>query len=222
MAKKIRLTRPELKRQRDMLQRFGRYLPMLKLKQQQLQMTIRDVKAKLAKLVAAIEQAMGQLDPYRPVMADVAGVDVQALAKPMEVVTTRTNIAGVSIPVYEDATFPEPDYSLFATPAWVDSAIADLKEINRRSAERDVIDEQSRLLNRELTKIIPRVNRFEKVKLPEGREIIRVIRIKLGDEMTAAVGRGKIAKAKIAERSTDFDRLDQDAQPKAEEGAEGT
>ena len=222
MAKKIRLTRPELKRQRDMLQRFGRYLPMLKLKQQQLQMTIRDVKAKLAKLVAAIEQAMRQLDPYRPVMADVAGVDVQALAKPVEVVTARTNVAGVSIPIYKDATFPEPDYSLFATPAWVDSAIADLKEINRRSAERDVIDEQFRLLNRELTKIIQRVNLFEKVKIPEGREIIRVIRIKLGDEMTAAVGRGKIAKAKIAERSTDFDRLDQDTQPKAEEGAEGT
>ena len=194
---------------------------MLKLKQQQLQLTIRDVKAKLAELVAAIEQAMRKLDPYRPVMADLAGVDIQALAKPMEVATTRTNIAGVNIPIYKDATFPEPDYSLFATPAWVDTAIADLKEINRRSAERDVIDEQFRLLNRELTKIIQRVNLFEKVKIPEGREIIRVIRIKLGDEMTAAVGRGKIAKAKIAGRSTDFDRLDQDTQPKMEEGAEG-
>ena len=140
----------------------------------------------------------------------------------MEVVTARTNVAGVSIPIYKDATFPEPDYSLFATPAWVDSAVADLKEINRRSAERDVIDQQLQLLNRELTKIIPRVNLFEKVKIPEGKEIIRVIRIKLGDEMTAAVGRGKIAKAKIAERSTDFDRLDQDTQPKMEEGAQGT
>ena len=101
-------------------------------------------------------------------------------------------------------------------------SLADLKEINRRSAERDVIDQQFQLLNRELTKIIQRVNLFEKVKIPEGKEIIRVIRIKLGDEMTAAVGRGKIAKAKIAERSTDFDRLDQDTQPKMEEGAQGT
>ncbi len=195
---------------------------MLKLKQQQLQMTIRDVKAKLAELVAAIEQAMRKIDPYRAVLVDLAGVDVQALAKPLEVVTARTNVAGVSIPIYKDATFPQPNYSLFATPAWVDNAVADLKEINRRSAERDVIDEQFRLLNRELTKIIQRVNLFEKVKIPEGREIIRVIRIKLGDEMTAAVGRGKIAKAKIAGRSVDFDRLDQDTQPKTEEGAQGT
>ncbi len=40
MAIKIKLTRPELKRQRDTLSRFRRYLPMLKLKQQQLQLTI--------------------------------------------------------------------------------------------------------------------------------------------------------------------------------------
>ena len=221
MAKKIRLTRPELKRQRDMLHRFERYLPMLKLKQQQLQMTIRDVKVRLAKLTSAMEEATRRFDPYRPVLADRAGVDVEALARPTEVVTTRTNIAGVSIPIFKDATFLQPNYSLFATPAWVDKAIADLKEINRLSAERDVVGEQFRLLDRELTKIIQRVNLFEKVKIPGCREIIRVIRIKLGDEMTAAVGRGKIAKAKIAERSNDFDGVSYDSQPTAAEGAKG-
>ena len=44
-----------------------------------------------------------------------------------------------------------------------------------------------------------RVNLFEKVKIPEAKEAIRIIRIKLGDEMTAAVGRAKIAKNKLAE-----------------------
>ncbi len=34
MAIKIKMTRPELKRRRDALRRFERYLPMLKLKQQ--------------------------------------------------------------------------------------------------------------------------------------------------------------------------------------------
>ena len=221
MAKKIRLTRPELKLQRDMLSRFSRYLPMLKLKQQQLQMTIRDVKRKLAKLSEAVAQAVRRVDPYRPVMADTAGVDVAAAAEPTEVITARVNVAGVSIPIFKDATFAQPSYSLFATPAWVDRAIADLKEINRTSAERDVIKEQFVLLDRELTKIVQRVNLFEKVKIPECQEAIRVIRIKLGDEMTAAVGRGKIAKAKIAERSNDFDGTSYDPQPAAAEGAEG-
>ena len=47
MAQKIKLTRPELKRRRDRLARFERYLPMLKLKQQQLQMTLREVAAQV-------------------------------------------------------------------------------------------------------------------------------------------------------------------------------
>ena len=222
MAKKVRLTRPELKRQRDMLQRFERYLPMLKLKQQQLQMTIRDVKVRLAKLTSAMEKATRELDPYRSVLADRAGIDVESLARPTEVLTARTNVAGVSIPIFKEATFPQSDYSLFATPAWVDKAISDLKEINHLSAERDIVGEQFRLLDRELTKIVQRVNLFEKVNIPECREIIRVIRIKLGDEMTAAVGRGKIAKAKIAERSNDFDSIASDARPAAvAEGTEG-
>jgi V/A-type H+-transporting ATPase subunit D len=41
------------------------------------------------------------------------------------------------------------------------------------------------------------VNLFEKVKIPETKENIRMIRIYLGDQQTAAVVRGKIAKAAI-------------------------
>ncbi|MCD4823228.1 MAG: hypothetical protein K8S55_01360 [Phycisphaerae bacterium] len=52
-------------------------------------------------------------------------------------------------------------------------------------------------MQKELIKIIQRVNLFEKVKIPESLEAIRRIRIHLGDEMTAAVGRAKIAKGKI-------------------------
>jgi V/A-type H+-transporting ATPase subunit D len=42
-----------------------------------------------------------------------------------------------------------------------------------------------------------RVNLFEKVKIPETKENIRRIRIYLGDQQTAEVVRGKIAKKKI-------------------------
>jgi V/A-type H+-transporting ATPase subunit D len=84
----------------------------------------------------------------------------------------------------------------------VDRALGDLKDLNRRQAEGEVLQEQYDLLYRELVKIIQRVNLFEKVKIPEAREAIRRIRIHLGDEMTAAVGRAKIAKAKIGEEDT--------------------
>ena len=70
----------------------------------------------------------------------------------------------------------------------------------RLRAERAVLDEQHRLLAEELRTTSQRVNLFEKVKIPECREHIRVIRIFLGDEQTAGVARAKFAKALTAAR----------------------
>jgi len=202
MARKLKLTRPELKRQRDALVRFERYLPMLKLKQQQLQLTLRDVAARHAAAAEAAEAARRTFNAYRAVLNDRAGVNVDALAKPAEVRTGTVNIAGVTVPTFEGVVFPTPVYSLFATPAWVDRALADLRDLRRREAELHVIQEQYGRLHRELVKIIQRVNLFEKIKIPEASEAIRRIRIRLGDEMTAAVGRAKIAKSKFGEEES--------------------
>ena len=199
MARKVKLTRPELKRRRDALARFERYLPTLKLKQQQLQLSIRDVGKQRRQARADLQAARNAFAPYAAVLADRAGLNVRGLAEPQQVRTGLQNVAGVDIPVLEEVTFPPATYSLFATPAWVDRALADLREVSRRQAHADVLDQQHELLLRELTKVIQRVNLFEKVKIPQAREIIRRIRIRLGDEMTAAVGRAKIAKAKLTE-----------------------
>ena len=199
MAAKIKLTRPELKRNRDALTRFERYLPMLQLKQQQLQIAVRQVGRDLQAAAKALSEARNNFEPSIALLNDIAGVDVRRLAKPEEVKTSTNNIAGVNIPVFNDVIFPVAKYSLFATGAWGDRVMLDLRQVNRREVEVEIIELQHRLLQRELTKIVQRVNLFEKVKIPEAREAIRLIRIKLGDEMTAAVGRAKIAKLKIAE-----------------------
>ena len=198
MAKKIRLTRPELKRQRDMLGRYERYLPMLKLKQQQLQITVREVVQKILVAEHALVEAGDRFARYEAVLAGRAGLDVRRLAAAERVVTDTRNVAGINVPVFTEAVFPAVDYSLFATPPWVDRALADIRDINRARAEVEVLQRQRELLQRELTKIIQRVNLFEKIKIPEALEAIRVIRIHLGDEMTAGVGRAKIAKAKLS------------------------
>ena len=205
MARKLKLTRPELKRQREALARFERYLPMLKLKQQQLQATVRDVTKKRRAARDAADAARRTFNAYRAVLADRAGIDVETVARPQEIRTTTANVAGVAIPVLEEVVFPKPTYSLFSTPAWVDRALLDLREVNRRQAERDILNQQYDRLHRELVKIIQRVNLFDKVKIPSARENIRRIRIHLGDEMTAAVGRAKIAKGKISESESAAD-----------------
>ncbi|HNX27663.1 MAG TPA: V-type ATP synthase subunit D [Phycisphaerae bacterium] len=198
MAAKIKLTRPELKRQRDALRRFQRYLPMLKLKQQQLQMMVRRMAGEVQAAFDAINAARRKFAPIKPVLVENAGVKFDTLAKPSQVNTSLQNVAGVNIPVFSDVEFPAVSYSLFATPAWVDETLRVMREISRRQAEYDVRSRALQLIERELTKIVQRVNLFEKVKIPEAKEAIRRIRIKLGDEMTAAVGRSKIAKAKIS------------------------
>ena len=99
MAKKIRLTRVELKRYRDALGRYERYLPMLKLKQQQLQLTVREVIRRRRAARAEAEAVHERIEPYRRVLADSAGVNVSKLAEPAEVRAHEENVAGVRIPV---------------------------------------------------------------------------------------------------------------------------
>ena len=197
--RKFKLTRLELKRLRDALTRFERYLPMLKLKQQQLQVTQNQARQRRRQVAGAVQQAEIAFAPSRQLMGDLAGVNVRELGKPAEVRTTTTNVAGLELPVFQDAIFPAAEYSLFGTPPWVDRALLDLRQLNRRKAELGIADRQVELIQRELTRVIQRVNLFEKVKIPATREAIRVIRIALGDEQTAAVVRAKIAKAKLTE-----------------------
>lgn len=203
MAKKVKLTRPELKRYRDALARYERFLPMLKLKQQQLQLTLRDVAQRCRAATQACQEMTATIGRYRSVLGDRAGLDLEASAQPQEVRTSTLNIAGVELPVFEEVVFPPLRYSLFGTPPWVDQTLLDLRELRRREAVLEVLREEERLLQHELARIIQRVNLFEKIMVPQARDAIRRIRIKLGDEMTSAVGRGKIAKAKIGDSRTE-------------------
>ena len=59
------------------------------------------------------------------------------------------------------------------------------------------LETQVDLLSKELKTTSQRVNLFEKVKIPEAKENIKRIAIYLGDQQTAAVVRGKIAKNKV-------------------------
>ena len=88
----------------------------------------------------------------------------------------------------------KPD--LFDTPPWVDEGLRVLEDLIRLRAKRLFLEEQRRRVAEELRTTSQRVNLFEKVKIPETRENIRVIRIFLGDLQAAEVARAKIAKKK--------------------------
>ena len=198
--KKIKLSWTELRHQRDALERFELYLPMLQLKQQQLQSTILQTRQEYERVQQAADACEKKISTYRSVLNDPAGLNIADLSEPEEVKTGRKNIAGVNVPLFESATFPQATYSLFGTPPWVDQAVNDLRERNRHLAELEIIERRLELLQAELRKVMQRVNLFEKIIIPETRENIRRIRIALGDRMTAAVARAKIAKKKLEEK----------------------
>ena len=192
---KIKLTKTELKAQTDALKRFQRFLPMLQLKKQQLQGEIASIIAK-ADAVTAREQAVRQdLNRWVGLFATDESL-IAGLVKVKNVKTGTANIAGVAIPTFDSIETEVKDVDRWETPAWVDSAVEATTQVLSLQCERWVYQEQRRLVTEELQQTSQRVNLFEKVKIPQCKEAIRKIKIAIGDEQTAAVTRGKIAKGR--------------------------
>ena len=192
---KIKFTKNELKKQKDSLKRFLRYLPTLMLKKQQLQMEIRKIEVQQAELQRNREERFRGVLRWIAVFGEDVAFSELLTVKSLE--TEIGNIAGVDIPVFQNIQFEVAAYDLFELPLWVDMAIEEVKELASLDARINLLTKQADLLGEELRITSQRVNLFEKVKIPETRENIRMIQIYLGDEQTAAVVRGKIAKKKL-------------------------
>jgi len=195
---KIKLTKGELKRQRDALYQYKRYLPTLQLKKQQLQMEILHQHALLEEKKQAQTVKRNQAQGWAGLLTDKE-IDLLPMVKPGEVVTSLRNIAGVDLPIFQRAEFVPADYDLFIVPPWVDLALEELRKSVSLREEIKVLQRGIDILRQELRITTQRVNLFEKIKIPEASEAIRAIKIYLGDQMTNAVGRSKIAKRKIEE-----------------------
>ena len=191
----VKLTKNELKKQKDALKRFQRYLPTLQLKKQQLQMIIRQVEQEHDALAREKDNRRRRLESWIGLFHDHARPE--DYVRPERVRTGSGNIAGVDIPIFEELTFADVRWNLLETPLWIDSGVDALKTLVEYDARLRVLDEQLRRLGAELRTTTQRVNLFEKVKIPETKEHIRKIRIYLGDQQTAAVVRGKIAKQNL-------------------------
>jgi V/A-type H+/Na+-transporting ATPase subunit D len=194
---KIKLTKNELKKQKDSLKMYRRYLPTLMLKKQQLQGEIRLTDARLKELKISEEQLDESFKPWIGVFGET-GVFKKDILKIKDVRTSHGNIAGVSIPVFEGADFEIATYDFLKTPLWLDLAVDRMKQALLLQMEMDIVEEQRRRLDKELRTTTQRVNLFEKIKIPESRNNIKKIQVYLGDQQTAAVVRGKIAKSGLA------------------------
>ncbi len=197
---KIKLTKNELKNQKDALKMYRRYLPTLTLKKQQLQAEIRTIDAKAKAVRKEREQLEAGFNSWIAVFSEKE-VFPDGIITVSNIRKGEGNIAGVTIPVFEGADFSRGDYDLYETPLWVDIAANHMEKAMALDLEAEVLDEQVRLLEKELMATTQRVNLFEKVKIPETQENIRKISVYMADQQVSAVVRSKISKRKIALRN---------------------
>ena len=192
---KLKLTKNELKKQKESLKRFRKYLPMLQLKKQQLQLEIIKNNQDLNKINEHIESLLSSLEFWIELFGEDVGIE--KIFKVKEVIVEKGNIAGIDIPIFKEIKFKEISYDLYLTPLWVDRGVEILRELLGLKAKRVVLERARELLKEELRITTQRVNLFEKVKIPEVTKNIKKINVFLGDLSTSEVVRGKIAKSKL-------------------------
>ena len=142
----IKLTKNEQKVQKDRLKQYQRYLPTLQLKKQQLQSVIMKTKAELDEKEVERAQMIGDLDDWVAVFAENEIFDedmkLDYLVQPDTVICKNENIAGVTVPAFQELTFKDISYDVDDYPLWVDTAIISFARLPvwmlwyRRSASR--------------------------------------------------------------------------------------
>lgn len=196
MSEKIKRTRPELLKQRQKLAMFSRFLPTLVLKKQQIQAEILKVRAERVVLDKKMAELIGQSDAWAALFSQSLPGSPTRFIKVKNIIRGIKNVAGIKLPIIDEIEYEIAPYSTFVNPPWIDQGLEFLKQLMHLRELVRILHEQEAVLQGELRKITQRVNLFEKVMIPTAKENIRLIRITLAEEQTAAVGRSKIAKAK--------------------------
>jgi len=195
---KINFNKGELKKQRDALERYEKFLPPLQLKKQQLQFEILEQANLLNAQRQILQKKKEALKSWAGLLTE-AKEELRKWLSPIKIITETKNIAGISLPVFQKLEFAPAEYDLFIMPLWLDFAVEVYRDALGVIYHIETLKKGIEILKQELRLTTQRVNLFEKVKIPEAKENIRRIKIYLGDQQVNAVCRSKIAKRKIEE-----------------------
>jgi V/A-type H+-transporting ATPase subunit D len=201
MTATVRLTKNELRIQQMRLTQLMRYLPTLQLKKAMLQFEVNQVQLEIATIGEEMGEKRKEVEEFSPFLLEKVDFDLALSTEVQHVKKRYENIAGVEIPLFDQVIFQEPDYFLFDTPVWTESATTTLQELIVLRERINIALEKKRALEKELREVSIRVNLFEKILIPRSSENIKKIRIFLGDQQLAAVAQAKVAKSKKRERA---------------------
>ena len=111
---KVRLTKNELKKQKDDLKRFTRYLPTLELKKKQLLQEIHRIQREIDHIGSEYKRVEEETMRWVGVFAEET--DVKEYIKIKDIRIGSENIAGIDIPVFEDLTFQDVEVDFLTRP----------------------------------------------------------------------------------------------------------
>lgn len=185
--------------QQNKLGQLQKYLPTLQLKKAMLQLEVNDARQEIVKLEHSYNSLHHEVESYSELLSDKSEIDPLGAAKVTKINKRYENIAGVEVPYFESVSFADFSYTLFDTPAWVDSVVVGVRGLTEAQVKIDIVREKKAALEKELREVSIRVNLFEKILIPRALANIKKIKVFLGDQQLAAVSRAKVAKHKIEE-----------------------
>lgn len=196
MSYDYKLNKSELTRLKRQEKLYEHYLPVLKVKQEQLQIEQNRIRRSIDDARRAHQEDFAALSPYVLFFGDSHEMPLVDLIQIDDIKVTNKSIAGVSINVFLSLSFKTKPVVYFHTAPWLIRSLPLIKAYLQSETRLRFLTEENRLIERELRKASQKVNLFDKVLIPQTQEAIKRIKISLGDEQVAMVTRGKIAKAK--------------------------
>ena len=192
---KLKLSKHELHEQQEQLKLYQRLLPSLDLKRRQLTVEVQKAKEDYEIAQAAVDVLETKIGEELPMLADEE-FRLGGLVKIKSIKTVEQNVVGVKIPFLDRIDCVVADYSILATPPWIDTLVQRLKDAVEQRTQAEIAGERLRILTGAVRRITQRVNLFDKILIPTAKQNIQKIRIFLGDAERASVITSKLAKKK--------------------------
>jgi len=189
------LSKSSLQQQRNKLSLFKRFLPSLELKRQQLTLEYKKAQEALAEAEQGADRASRALPALLPILGSTQ-MSLGGLVRVRRVDLAEENVLGLKLPTLRGVEFDEAEYSLLATPFWIDDLVTCLEEVATYRLRVQVYRERVARMQGAVRRVTQRVNLFEKVLIPNAERDIARIEIFLSDVERAAVVTSKIAKRK--------------------------
>lgn len=197
----ITLSKSQLTREKDNLASYGRYLPALDLKRQQLMGERNKAREAVRRLEQDVARAVEAAGAALPMLAD-RRIRLDGLVRLKSARFGEQNVAGVRVPTVEAIEVEVASYGLLTRPHWVDDLVVKLEAAIRLRVEAQVARQRVTQLDRAVTRITQRTNLFEKILIPQTRINIRRIMIYLDDAARAGVVAAKLSKRKRETEAT--------------------